>query len=108
MARGWGLKAGCFDGRLSPVWSKVVSFDLPPEPGAGVPEPSFAIRQEGPCHFVLNDDPARRPGPGRGKGLVLRWKDGRVEEFDDHTFATIDDGSCQRVTSHAESRASHF
>jgi hypothetical protein len=94
----WAYKLGCYDWRLSRLWSKAISFDLPPEANTTDSDPLGAIRQDGPCRFVANDQPLRYPGRGRGKGIVVRWRDGAVEHFADHTFATIDQAGCERST----------
>jgi hypothetical protein len=95
----WAFRLGCYDHHLTRLWSKSVSFDLPPEPNRSSNEPLFAIRQQGPCYFVANDQPFTFASDGRGKGLIVRWSRGQVEVFDDHTFATVETPRCERLTS---------
>jgi hypothetical protein len=80
-------RAGCYDGRLVPQWTKSLPIAVPRDN-------VYDVRQLGPEFLVLDDqycvlDPAKPPGPGHG--LVLRWRDGSVSAFDDQTFATIED-----------------
>jgi hypothetical protein len=59
------------------------------------------VRQQSPYELVLDDQPFESQSPSRGKGLILRWRDGAVTEFSDHTYATIEDGRGERVTAAA-------
>jgi hypothetical protein len=86
-------RAGCYDGRLAPRWSK----SLPMHPPR---DPIYDVRQLGPRFLVLDDqysvlDPSLPPGPGRG--YLVRWRDGQMTPFDDQTFATVENGAGERA-----------
>jgi hypothetical protein len=96
----WACHLGCFDRQLEPLWSKTVSFPLPKSSD----DPFYAarklVRQTGPRHFVLApgslETAGQTPEPKR-PGLVVRWKDGDTEPFDDHLFATIESPNGHRI-----------
>ena len=86
-------RAGCYDARLAPRWTRTVSMMLPRDA-------IYDVRQLGPRFLVLDDqyspyDPERSPGIGRG--VLLRWRDGQITPFDDQIFATLDDASGERL-----------
>lgn len=84
--------ARCYDADLAPLWKRSV---LQPTSRG---EPMFDIRQRGPHHLVLDDQDVDAEHEAKGRGLVLRWRDGAVTRFDDGTFATIEDERGERIT----------
>lgn len=84
-------RAACYDEKLLKQWSQpfVFAADRP-----------ISLRQLGPEYLVLDDqesilDPSSAPGPGRG--LVVRWRDGKARSFDDGTFATLENVAGDRL-----------
>ena len=82
---GLTYRAGCYDDSLTPQWSKAFRF------GADHP---IGVRQLGPEHVVLDDQESvldsAAAGIGRGRGLVVRWRDGQATPFTDKTFTTLE------------------
>jgi hypothetical protein len=97
----WYYDVGCSDQRLTPMWSKRVSFDLATPPGDREAAPHEAVRQDGPYHLVLDDQLLTTQREGPGKGLIVRWRDGAVIQTTDRTFATIEDPRGERLTADA-------
>jgi len=80
-------RAGCYDDSLRVQWSKAFKFRE---------NRAVGVRQLGPTHLVLDDQETTGisdAGVGLGRGLVVRWRDGRAAPFTDKTFATLDDAA---------------
>ena len=77
------------------MWSKPV--DIIPSPKHG-----YDLRQIGPFRAIFQDEPPIWTGersPGSSRGAILDWRNGTVTQFDDGTFATIEDSAGLRITS---------
>jgi hypothetical protein len=89
---GWAYRIGCYDRRLERLWKRTISFPLDPE------ATYFMVRQAGPHHVVLDDQPLDEKGRGQGRGVTVRLRDGTISEFANGTFATLEKRDGQRVT----------
>jgi hypothetical protein len=79
-------RAGCYDDRFRPQWTKALPMTLPHDP-------VYDVRQLGPRFLVLDNqysvlDPSIKGGTPRG--LLLRWRDGEVTQVHDQTPATFE------------------
>jgi hypothetical protein len=97
LRRGWGFKMACYDGQLSSMWRRAVSFDISP----GKAEDIYALtsemdRQAGPHHLVLSDQ--QEQDDTRSTGVIVRWRDGQVTPVNDRVFATLEDSHGERIT----------
>jgi hypothetical protein len=87
----WGYRIGCYDNRLQPVWNRTISFPLDPEATYDM------VRQAGPYHVLLDDQPPQDRWKSKGRGVTVRLRDGAVDEFADGTFATLEKRDGERV-----------
>ncbi len=95
LRNGWACRVGCYDRRLKPLWERTISFPFDPETAYAM------IRQAGPGHVVLDDQPPGMPRRGQGRGVTVRLRDGEVSEFADGTFATLEKRDGELVTARA-------
>ena len=82
----WTYRLGCYDDRLTRVWTVNIRPQTPNRP--------FDLRQLGPGLLVLDDQTSPVPTgrrTGSGHGVLVRWLDGQVMPFDDGTFGVIED-----------------
>ncbi len=95
LRNGWACRVGCYDRRLKPLWKRTISFPFDPETAYAM------VRQAGPGHVVLDDQPPGMPRRGQGRGVTVRLRDGEVSEFADGTFATLEKRDGELVTARA-------
>lgn len=95
LPNGWAYRIGCYDRRLERLWKRTISFPLDPE------ATYFMVRQAGPHHVVLDDQPLDERGRGQGRGVTVRLRDGTISEFADGTFASLEKRGGERVTAQA-------
>jgi hypothetical protein len=85
-------RAACYDEQLVPRWRKTLPMRLPRDP-------LYDVRQVGPRFVVFDDQWSidHDQTLDRGRGAILRWRDGELTPLDDRTFATVEDSAGERI-----------